>query len=316
MAQGVAEAAGFGREALAVFVEEEEAGEMEARQDAAAVRRIGDVREMQAQHGVADAVFALRGVGEAPAAAEVGAVLRDLVAVGDEAARHGEAEAAGDAGDVGHVVAADVIVRVADAVRVCGVGGEEEAGGFEAAEGEDDPGRGNGEHTGVEGADGEGFDRGAVVRGDDVRDVGTEDDADGGAGGEFVRVARCEVRREREALDAVGVEVWGGEAGDGGAHAAGDGGAGVVIAGAGLAKRVGRGIPGGEVFRGDGPAGAGDGVAAGQVERVQRDAAAAPEGGGAAEAADAVGVGGRVQGGIGDGAGVEGLRDGVGAGAA
>ena len=123
-------------QALGVLVADERLGEIDRRQRAGAVRRIGYARMMQAHHDIAGAVHFLRIRCQSQAAAAVDAFLGDLVAVPDVGERRVEHECAVGAGDVAHVGAADEIGAVADAGCVIATRGEQQPRHLETAGGQ------------------------------------------------------------------------------------------------------------------------------------------------------------------------------------
>eukprot|EP01136_Pigoraptor_vietnamica_P013251 Opistho-1_new@4150 len=119
-------------QALAVFVADEPARQKQPRQHAAAVRWVGDAREVQAAHRIGQAETALFAGSDGQPAPAIHPFGRQFIAVPHTTGRTTYREGAHIAGDMAHVVAANHIMVVTDAGRCHLTRSQQQARGFQS----------------------------------------------------------------------------------------------------------------------------------------------------------------------------------------
>ena len=271
---------------------------------------------VQSEHGIADGLASLRPGCQRDAPAAIDAVRRAFISLPHVIGRPVDPQRADRTGDVAHVMPPHQPAPVADPRRMAVARGEQQPRRLEGAGRQHEARRGNAEPVAVERLDHRMPDAPAIVRCNQPRAVCMQQYPHRLCGGEAVAIAPPEIRRATEPLDALGGEVGRREVPQQGAHAAGNGALCVVGAVAGLAHRIGARIVGCHGVVPDGPAAMGNPGPRLEVDRIERDAAAAPDGRRTAEAPLPVFVRRTVQRGVRDLARVERLRRGLFCGAA
>ncbi len=252
--------------------------------------RIGDGDVARADQEAAQLLAPLR-LGREPDVAPTIDPFRRALVIQPHVLRRGfELDFADLAFQVGLVEAADQILFVAQAAGLGRAGGEQQARRLQGAGGDHDGLGGDCDRLSGNGLGQNAGDRRPGLAGGDLDGDGVDQHRHGLAGRDLFAIGAAEMGRFAEPLDAVEDHVLAAQPLDQRGLGAGKAVFGPKQAGPGAADLERAGIVGGHLVIADGPARMGNPRALFEVDRIERDAAPAPDRGGAAELAPPVHV--------------------------
>src|ERR1700693_5212584 len=161
---------------------------------------------MQPRNEVADTVRARGGCPNRQASPAIDALIGDLVAVIDGTGRQTHLQCTDRSGQVAHIVAAEDIVLVTDAVRLDIVTGEQQPRNLESAGSQHKMRRSHLQAASAECTHLDGLDAIAVLAQVDCADIGMQQDVDVASGAQAMSVASAEIGRTAETLEGVAAE--------------------------------------------------------------------------------------------------------------